>query len=99
MTRAIDKMTGDQIKKKVLPEYGMWILDCEQRSLYKLVDKALKFQREVDIAKINKMLEPTKLHLCWITEDGDSEPISYGLADERGDEIDTATLLPSEEGK
>lgn len=60
------------------------------------------FQKEVEKArqqtrdKINEMLKPAGLHLCWITEDGDPEPLSYGLADEDGDEIDTSQILKGE---
>ena len=54
-------------------------------------------QRILTIQKINKMLEPLKLHLCWITQDGNPEPLEYGLADEDGDEIDIASVLQVKE--
>lgn len=42
--------------------------------------------------EINKMLEPLKLHLCWITG---SEIASeqYGLADEDGDDVDFVSIF------
>jgi hypothetical protein len=41
--------------------------------------------------EINKMLEPLKLHLCWITS-ADIASEQYGLADEDGDDIDIGVI-------
>lgn len=54
--------------------------------------ETVELVRTDTIAKINKALEAAKLHLCWITEGDSLEPISYGLAEEDGDEIDIAVL-------
>ena len=51
--------------------------------------------RTATVEAINEMLSPLKWHLCWITEDGNPDPISYGLADEDGDEIDFVGLIDS----
>ena len=41
-------LTAKEIQERVLPDYGEWILDPEEREKYKLVDKALKAQLAQD---------------------------------------------------
>jgi len=62
------------------------------QQLLALIQQAKAEGRDSTIEAINKILSPLKLHLCWITEDGNPEPLSYGLADKYGDEIDVASL-------
>ena len=67
-------------------------LDADAAYYEPLIQQARQEGRDSTIEAVNKILSPLKLHLCWITEDGNPEPLSYGLADKYDDEIDVASL-------
>ena len=67
-------------------------LDADVAYYEPLIQQAKAEERDATTEAINKILSPLKVHLCWITEDGNPEPLSYGLADKYGDEIDVASL-------
>jgi len=78
--------------KDVIIEACLHQLDADVAYYEPLIQQARQEGRDSTIEAVNKILSPIKLHLCWITEDGNPEPLSYGLADEYGDEIDVANL-------
>ena len=70
----------------------LWEDSKHQDKYLKRADQIIPIIRADMHDKINKALEPAGLHLCWITEGDSPDPISYGLADDNGDEIDIAVL-------
>ncbi len=52
----------------------------------------IKEERDRVHIEINKMLEPLKLHLSWITG-GELATEQYGLADDDGDDIDIGVIV------
>jgi hypothetical protein len=64
---------------------GLLCENCRPITGIEPLDKAIRL--------INVALKPSGLHLCWITEDGNREPISYGFADVNGDEVDIGSVI------
>jgi hypothetical protein len=56
-----------------------------------VAEKAADEERDRVHIEVNKLLEPLKLHLCWITG-GETPSEDYGFADEDGDGVDVGII-------
>lgn len=57
----------------------------------KVAQETARIERDRVHIEINKLLDPLKLHLCWITG-GETPTEDYGFADEDGDGVDIGIL-------